>query len=176
MEEPGNQRALTSRLAAPPPRRHLALRHPAAQRAAPCSTVGARADASRPWLLPRVGRSLWTLAAVVAAAYVMLMAARVVSMAAATYVRDIGASRAFYERPGFGEHPAGKAEAPAWPVMQHGGVSVLLVAASPALDIPPLPLLSCFFCEDLDAVFGALEGAGVPVTRTGHPRTRPAAR
>ena len=97
------------------------------------------------------------------------MAPQVLSMVAAAYVRDMGASRAFYELLGFGEHSAGKAEMSAWSVMQHGGVSVLLASASPPLGIPPLPLLFYFFYDDLDAVVGVLEGAGVPVTRTGHP-------
>src|ERR1700749_3660037 len=39
----------------------------------------------------------------------------------------------------------------------------------PGLDIPALPLLFYFFCDDIDAVAGVLEGAGVPVVRTGHP-------
>lgn len=97
------------------------------------------------------------------------MAARVLSMIAATYVRDIAASRAFYDLLGFAEHSAGKAETSAWSVMQHDAVSVLLASTSPAPDIPPLPLLFYFFYEDLDAVAGVLETAGVPVTRTGHP-------
>jgi len=61
------------------------------------------------------------VAALIAAAYVVLMASQVRSMAAAAYVRDIGASRAFYELLGFGEHSAGKAEISAWSLMQHGG-------------------------------------------------------
>jgi predicted enzyme related to lactoylglutathione lyase len=97
------------------------------------------------------------------------MIPKVRSMVAAAYVRDIGASRAFYELLGFGEHSAGKAETSAWSVMQNGAVSVLLASASPALGIPALPLLFYFFYEDLDAVVGVLEKAGVPVTRTGHP-------
>jgi catechol 2,3-dioxygenase-like lactoylglutathione lyase family enzyme len=90
-------------------------------------------------------------------------------MVAAAYVRDIGASRAFYELLGFGEHSAGKAETSAWSVMQRGGVSVLLTSTSPPLGIPPLPLLFYFFYEDLDVVVGVLEEAGVRVTLTGHP-------
>ncbi len=33
---------------------------------------------------------------------------------------------------------------------------MLPAPATPPLDIPPLPLLSCPFCEDLDAVLGVL--------------------
>jgi catechol 2,3-dioxygenase-like lactoylglutathione lyase family enzyme len=97
------------------------------------------------------------------------MIPRVRSMIAAAYVTDIDAARAFYGLLGFDEHSSGKAEASAWSVMQHEGVSVLLASTGPALDIPALPLQFYFFYEDLDAVVGVLERAGVPVTRTGHP-------
>src|ERR1700745_4098015 len=97
------------------------------------------------------------------------MIPRVRSMIATAYVTDIDASRAFYELLGFREHSSAQAEASAWSVMQHDGVSVLLARAGPGLDIRALPLLFYFFCDDIDAVAGALEGAGVPVVRTGHP-------
>jgi catechol 2,3-dioxygenase-like lactoylglutathione lyase family enzyme len=97
------------------------------------------------------------------------MIARVRSMVAAAYVKDIDASRAFYGLLGFREHSSAKAEVSAWSVMQHEGVSILLAATGPALDIPALPLLFYFFCDDIEAVAGVLEGAGVPVVRTGHP-------
>jgi len=97
------------------------------------------------------------------------MIARVRSMIAAAYVKDIDASRAFYGLLGFREHSSAKAEDSAWSVMQHEGVSILLAATGPALDIPALPLLFYFFCDDIDAVAGVLEEAGVPVVRTGHP-------
>ena len=97
------------------------------------------------------------------------MIARVRSMVAAAYVKDIDASRAFYGLLGFREHSSAKAEVSAWSVMQHEGVSVLLAATGQALDIPALPLLFYFFYDDIEAVAGVLEGAGVPVVRTGHP-------
>lgn len=97
------------------------------------------------------------------------MAPQVQSMIAVTYVKDIDTSRAFYELLGFQEHSSGKAGTSAWSVMRCDQVSVLLAMTEPALDIPPLPMLFYFFCEDLGAVLGALDGAGVPVTRTGHP-------
>jgi catechol 2,3-dioxygenase-like lactoylglutathione lyase family enzyme len=91
------------------------------------------------------------------------------SMYAATYVRDINASRAFYELLGFREHSTGRAESSAWSVMQQGGLSLLLAFTRPPLDIPQLPLLFYFYYEDLDVVIGRLGEADVPVTRTGHP-------
>lgn len=97
------------------------------------------------------------------------MIPRVRSMVAAAYVKDIDASRAFYGLLGFREHSSGKAEISAWSVMQHEGVSVLLAATGPALDIPALPLLFYFFYDDIETVAGVLEEAGVPVVRTGHP-------
>jgi catechol 2,3-dioxygenase-like lactoylglutathione lyase family enzyme len=97
------------------------------------------------------------------------MIPRVRSMVAAAYVKDIDASRAFYGLLGFREHSSGKAEISAWSVMQHEGVSVLLASTGPTLDIPALPLLFYFFYDDIEAVVGVLEGAGVPVVRTGHP-------
>jgi catechol 2,3-dioxygenase-like lactoylglutathione lyase family enzyme len=90
-------------------------------------------------------------------------------MVAAAYVTDIDASRAFYRLLGFREHSSGKAEISAWSVMQHEEVSVLLASTGPALDIPALPLLFYFFYDNIEAVAGVLEGAGVPVVRTGHP-------
>src|SRR5947209_8134251 len=97
------------------------------------------------------------------------MIPRVRSMVAVTYVKDIDASRAFYGLLGFREHSSGKAELSAWSVMQHQEVSVLLASTGPALDIPALPLLFYFFYDDVEAVAGVLEAAGVPVVRTGHP-------
>jgi catechol 2,3-dioxygenase-like lactoylglutathione lyase family enzyme len=97
------------------------------------------------------------------------MTPQVRSMIAATYVKDIDTSRAFYELLGFREHSSGKAEISAWSVMRHDDMSVLLAMTGPALEIPPLPLLFYFFYEDLDAVVCAVGRAGVPVTRTGHP-------
>jgi catechol 2,3-dioxygenase-like lactoylglutathione lyase family enzyme len=99
----------------------------------------------------------------------VLMIPRVRSMVAVTYVSDIDASRAFYRLLGLREHSSGTAEASAWSVMQYEGVSVLLAATGPALDLPALPLLFYFFYDDIEAAVGVLEEAGVPVIRTGHP-------
>ena len=99
----------------------------------------------------------------------MLVAPQVQSMIAVTYVRDIDTSHAFYELLGFREHTSGKAGISAWSVMRYDQVSVLLAMTEPAPGIPPLPMLFYFFYEDLGAVVGALDRAGVPVTRTGHP-------
>ena len=91
------------------------------------------------------------------------------SMVSATYVKDIDASRAFYELLGFREQSAGKAATSAWTALHHDGLSVLLASTKPPLDIPQLPLLFYFYYDDLDLVVGALDRADVPVTRTGHP-------
>jgi predicted enzyme related to lactoylglutathione lyase len=103
------------------------------------------------------------------AAYGLLMTPDVQSMVAATYVRDIGTSRAFYELLGFREQSAGSAATSAWSSLHHGELSVLLTSTTPPLDIPQLPLLFYFFYDDVDAVIRILGTAGVQVTRTGHP-------
>ena len=99
----------------------------------------------------------------------MLMVPQVQSMIAVTYVTDIDTSRAFYELLGFRERSSGKAGISAWLVMRYDQVSVLLAMTGSALGIPPLPMLFCFFYDDLGTVIGALDRADVPVTRTGHP-------
>jgi catechol 2,3-dioxygenase-like lactoylglutathione lyase family enzyme len=91
------------------------------------------------------------------------------SMYAVTYVRDIDASRAFYELLGFREMRAGRAETSAWSALAHDGLFILLASTRPPLDIPPLPLLFYFFYDDLEAVTTALDAGGVPTARTGHP-------
>jgi catechol 2,3-dioxygenase-like lactoylglutathione lyase family enzyme len=90
------------------------------------------------------------------------------SMVAVTYVRDIAASRSFYELLGFSEESAGKAEKSAWSALHHGGHTVLLAATRPPLKIPQLPLHFYFWFDDLGAVLARLEAAGVGVTRLGH--------
>jgi predicted enzyme related to lactoylglutathione lyase len=97
------------------------------------------------------------------------MPPHVQSMIAVAYVKDIGVSRGFYELLGFREHSSDKSGDSAWSVMRHGQVSVLLAMTRPPLGIPPLPMLSYLFFEDIDAVATALERAGVAVERTGHP-------
>jgi predicted enzyme related to lactoylglutathione lyase len=97
------------------------------------------------------------------------MSPAVQSMIAATYVRDIDASRAFYELLGFREQSAGKADTSAWSALQHHGHSVLLASTQPSLGIPRLPLLFYFYLDDLDAVASALVTAGVEVVEAGHP-------
>ena len=90
-------------------------------------------------------------------------------MVAVAYVRDIGASRAFYELLGFREHSSGKADTSAWLALRRDGHYVLLASTRPPLDIPRLPLLFYFWFDDLDAVLGALDAARVEVAHTGHP-------
>lgn len=104
-----------------------------------------------------------------AAAYVVPMPPAVQSMVASAYVRDIDTSRTFYELLGFRENSTGRAASAAWCYLQHNGHFVLLASTQPPLAIPRLPLLFYFFYDDLDAVVAVLDGAGVPVTRTGHP-------
>jgi catechol 2,3-dioxygenase-like lactoylglutathione lyase family enzyme len=90
-------------------------------------------------------------------------------MVAVTYVRDIGASRAFYEVLGFREHSSGQADTSAWLALHRDGHYVLLASTRPPLDIPRLPLLFYFYFDDLDAVVGVLGAAGVEVAHMGHP-------
>jgi len=90
-------------------------------------------------------------------------------MVAVTYVRDIGASRAFYELLGFGEHSNGRADTSAWLALHRDGHYVLLASTRPPLDIPRLPLLFYFYFDDLDAVVGALHAGRVEVEHMGHP-------
>ncbi len=94
---------------------------------------------------------------------------QVQSMIAVTYVKDIGASRAFYELLGLRESASGREGASAWSVVRHGEVSVLLAMTELAPDLPPLPMLCYLFYEDIGAVTAVLDQAGVPVIRTGHP-------
>jgi catechol 2,3-dioxygenase-like lactoylglutathione lyase family enzyme len=95
------------------------------------------------------------------------MSPAVQRMVAVTYVRDIDASRAFYQLLGFHQRSAGKAETSAWSMLYHEGHSVLLTSTRPPLRIPRLPLLFYFFFDDLEAVLAALERAGLDVTRLG---------
>jgi hypothetical protein len=89
-------------------------------------------------------------------------------MFATTYVRDIGAARAFYELPGFHQLLDGRADSSAWSVMQHGELSVLMAYTRPRLAVPPLPLPFYLYFDDLEVVTGRLDAASVPVTCTGH--------
>jgi len=90
-------------------------------------------------------------------------------MVAVTYVRDIDSSRAFYELLGFREQRSGKADTSAWLSLQQGRHFVLLASTRPPLALPRLPLLFYFFFDNLDAVAGRLEAAGVGVSHLGHP-------
>jgi len=110
------------------------------------------------------------------AAYGLLMTPAVQSMVAATYVRDIGTSRAFYELLGFREQSAGRAATSAWLSLHHDELSVLLTSTRPPLDIPQLPLLFYFFYADVDAVIRVLGAAACRLLTPGIPRTRWVAR
>jgi catechol 2,3-dioxygenase-like lactoylglutathione lyase family enzyme len=91
------------------------------------------------------------------------------SMVAATYVRDIDASRAFYELLGFREESAGKAATAAWSDLHQREHVVLLTSTRPPLEVPRLPLLFYFFLDDLAAAVGVLKAGGVAVVHTGNP-------
>ena len=97
------------------------------------------------------------------------MTPQVQSMIAVTYVKDIDASRAFYGLLGFREGESGKEGTSAWSIMRCGDVAVLLAMTELASAPSPLPMLCYLYYEDIGAVTGALDQAGVPVTRTGHP-------
>jgi len=90
-------------------------------------------------------------------------------MVAVAYVRDIDTSRAFYELLGFREQRSGKADTSAWLALYQGAQTVLLTSTRPPLAVPRLPLLFYFYFDDLDAVAGRLEAAGVAVSHMGHP-------
>ena len=94
-------------------------------------------------------------------------------MDAATYVKDIEASRAFYELLGFYELQSGRGPASAWSAMRNGRDTVLLTWTRPPLPVPQLPLLFYFFFEDLDALLSALDDAGLKPVHLGHPPHAP---
>jgi catechol 2,3-dioxygenase-like lactoylglutathione lyase family enzyme len=94
-------------------------------------------------------------------------------MVAATFVRDIRISRAFYELLGFSEQSAGHAATSAWSSLQHGDHLILLVSNQPPLELPKLPLLFYFYFDDLDAVVSLLEARGVTYTHLGYPPHTP---
>jgi catechol 2,3-dioxygenase-like lactoylglutathione lyase family enzyme len=62
------------------------------------------------------------------------MTPAVQSMVAATYVRDIDTSRAFYELLGFHERSAGKAAASAWSALYYSRGFTLSAAVSAVRD------------------------------------------
>jgi catechol 2,3-dioxygenase-like lactoylglutathione lyase family enzyme len=90
-------------------------------------------------------------------------------MVSSTYVKDIDASRAFYELLGFHEHSSGRAATSAWCSLHNGDTQLLLALTQPRLDIPALPLLFYFFFEDVQAVVSSLQKAGVPADHLGFP-------
>src|SRR5258708_37167392 len=90
-------------------------------------------------------------------------------MASTTYVRDIDASRRFYELLGFQEHSSGKAATSAWSALQRASYMVLLASTTPPLELPQLPLLFYFYFDDVDAAIEMLRAGGVEVTHVGYP-------
>jgi catechol 2,3-dioxygenase-like lactoylglutathione lyase family enzyme len=95
--------------------------------------------------------------------------ATVESMVSVTYVRDIDASRAFYQLLGFREQSSGSGATSGWLVVEHNGHVLLLAYTQPPLGVPRLPLLFYFFVSDLDATLATMEGSGVTVAHVGHP-------
>jgi len=57
--------------------------------------------------------------------------------------------------------------------MRNGRDTVLLTWTRPPLPVPQFPLLFYFFFEDLDALLGTLEDAGLKPVRLGHPPDAP---
>jgi len=94
-------------------------------------------------------------------------------MIAATYVRDLDASRRFYELLGFHERASDQTETSAWSSMRHQDYGVLLTSTRPLLDYPPLPLMFYFFFDDLGAVVGRLRAAGLAAEHMGYPSHAP---
>jgi catechol 2,3-dioxygenase-like lactoylglutathione lyase family enzyme len=92
---------------------------------------------------------------------------------AATYVRDIETSRAFYEVLGFRELRSGRGASSAWSALRQGPHAILLATSRPPLEIPHLPLLFYFFFADLNSVLSALDTAGVQKVHLGHPPHAP---
>lgn len=94
-------------------------------------------------------------------------------MVAATYVKDLDASRGFYELLGFREGASGRAATSAWSSLRNGLYQVLLASTVPQLDVPPVPLLFYFFFEDVESVTSALQAAGVAADHVGYPAHAP---
>ncbi len=97
-------------------------------------------------------------------------------MDAATYVKGIEASRAFYELLGFYEVQSGRGPASAWAALRNGRDTVLLTSTRPPLPVPQFPLLFYFFFEDLDALLSMLDDAGLKPSISVTRRTRLAAK
>jgi catechol 2,3-dioxygenase-like lactoylglutathione lyase family enzyme len=94
-------------------------------------------------------------------------------MVAATYVKDIEASRAFYELLGFHELQSGRGPVSAWSALRNGRDTVLLTSTQPPLPVPQFPLLFYFFFEDLAAILRTLDAAGLKSVHLGHPPHAP---
>jgi catechol 2,3-dioxygenase-like lactoylglutathione lyase family enzyme len=104
-----------------------------------------------------------------AQAYVVPMANAVESMVAATYVRNLEASRAFYELLGFREVRSGASPDSAFSELASDVYDILLVVTSPPLELARLPLLYYFFYADLAAQLAALTAAGATFEHLGFP-------
>jgi catechol 2,3-dioxygenase-like lactoylglutathione lyase family enzyme len=97
------------------------------------------------------------------------MANAVESMVAATYVRNLEASRSFYEQLGFREVRSGASPDSAFSELVNGVYNILLVVTSPPLELPGLSLLYYFFYADLAAQLALLTAAGASFDHLGFP-------
>jgi hypothetical protein len=109
-------------------------------------------------------------------AYLDGVAPALQTMVAATYVRNIDKSRAFYELLGFDEHSSGRAATSAWCSLHQGTYQVLLAYTSPPLDVPALPLHLYFFYDDVDAARVATLGSASGWCQVGEPAGTPCLR
>jgi catechol 2,3-dioxygenase-like lactoylglutathione lyase family enzyme len=91
------------------------------------------------------------------------------SFVAATYVRDLDRSRAFYQALGFVEERAGRDGPSAWCYLRQGDHFILVATTQPAIEIPALPLLFYFFVTDLAGAVGALAAIGCEAEQLGRP-------
>jgi catechol 2,3-dioxygenase-like lactoylglutathione lyase family enzyme len=91
------------------------------------------------------------------------------AMVASTYVKDIDASRSFYELLGFREHSSGQAATSAWSSLHNGPHQLLLASTKPHLGIPALPLLFYFFFTDVEEIVSNLQAADVTADHVGFP-------
>jgi len=97
------------------------------------------------------------------------MTLAVQEMVSTTYVREIDASRRFYELFGFREIAAGEAATGAWRALRCDGFIILLASTTPPLELPRLPLLFYFYVDDVDLAVKAARACGAKAQHMGYP-------